>query len=74
MFSVCCALAFVVGFAMLGSITFLPTLLQYVDGVSATASGVRMLPLVLGLLVTSVGAGTLVGKTVAARSSRSQGR
>jgi len=62
-FSVCCALAFVVGFAMLGSITFLPTLLQYVDGVSATASGVRMLPLVLGLLVTSVGAGTIVGRT-----------
>ncbi len=63
LFSVCCALAFVVGFAMLGSITFLPTLLQYVDGVSATASGVRMLPLVFGLLVTSVGAGTIVGKT-----------
>ena len=59
----CCTLAFVVGFAMLGSITFLPTLLQYVDGVSATASGVRMLPLVLGLLVTSVGAGTIVGRT-----------
>jgi EmrB/QacA subfamily drug resistance transporter len=62
-FSVCCALAFLVGFAMLGSITFLPTFLQFVDGVTATASGIRMLPLVLGLLVTSIGAGTIVGRT-----------
>jgi MFS family permease len=62
-FSVCCALSFVVGFAMLGSITFLPTFLQYVDGVSATASGLRMLPLVGGLLLTSVAAGVIVGRT-----------
>jgi EmrB/QacA subfamily drug resistance transporter len=62
-FSVCSALALVVGFAMLGSITFLPTFLQYVQGVSATSSGVRMLPLVAGLLITSIAAGTIVGKT-----------
>ncbi len=62
-FSVCCALSFVVGFAMLGAITFLPTFLQYVDGVSATISGLRMLPLVAGLLITSVTAGTVVGRT-----------
>ncbi len=62
-FSVCSALALVVGFAMLGSITFLPTFLQFVDGVSATSSGVRMLPLVAGLLTTSIAAGTIVGKT-----------
>ena len=62
-FSVCSALALVVGFAMLGSITFLPTFLQYVNGVSATSSGVRMLPLVAGLLITSIAAGTIVGKT-----------
>jgi EmrB/QacA subfamily drug resistance transporter len=62
-FSTCCALSFIVGFAMLGAITFLPTFLQYVDGVSATISGLRMLPLVVGLLGTSVTAGTLVGRT-----------
>jgi EmrB/QacA subfamily drug resistance transporter len=62
-FSVCSTLAFIVGFAMLGALTFLPTFLQYVDGVSATSSGIRMLPLVLGLLVTSILAGTIVGKT-----------
>jgi EmrB/QacA subfamily drug resistance transporter len=62
-FSVCCALSFIVGFAMLGAITFLPTFQQYVDGVSATISGLRLLPLVLGLLVTSIAAGTAVGRT-----------
>ncbi|HEY2656594.1 MAG TPA: MDR family MFS transporter [Solirubrobacteraceae bacterium] len=62
-FSTCSTLAFIVGFAMLGAMTFLPTFLQYVDGVSATGSGIRMLPLVLGLLVTSILAGTIVGKT-----------
>ncbi len=51
-FSVCVVLAFIVGFAMLGAMTFLPTYLQYVKGVSATASGVQTLPLVVGLLVT----------------------
>ena len=62
-FAVCCALSFVVGFAMLGAITFLPTFQQYVNGVSATISGLRLLPLVFGLLATSITAGTLVGRT-----------
>ena len=53
-FSVCSILAFIVGFAMLGALTFLPTYLQYVKGVSATASGVQTLPLVVGLLGTSI--------------------
>ncbi len=59
----CCALAFVVGFAMMGSITFLPTFLQYVDGVSATASGVRMLPMVAGLMLTAITSGNIVSRT-----------
>ncbi|SOD71990.1 EmrB/QacA subfamily drug resistance transporter [Jatrophihabitans sp. GAS493] len=62
-FTVSVILAFIVGFAMLGAMTFLPTYLQYVQGVSATGSGVRTLPLVVGLLVTSLISGTLVGKT-----------
>jgi EmrB/QacA subfamily drug resistance transporter len=35
-FTVCCVLSFIVGFAMLGALTFLPTFMQFVDGVSAT--------------------------------------
>jgi EmrB/QacA subfamily drug resistance transporter len=62
-FSVSSILSFVVGFAMLGAITFLPTYLQYAQGVSATDSGLRMLPMVLGMLVSSIAAGNIVSKT-----------
>jgi EmrB/QacA subfamily drug resistance transporter len=62
-FTVCCVLSFVVGFAMLGAMTFLPTYMQYVNGVSATTSGLRTLPMVVGMLFTSTGSGTLVGRT-----------
>jgi EmrB/QacA subfamily drug resistance transporter len=62
-FTISVILAFIVGFAMLGAMTFLPTYLQYVKGVSATASGVRTLPLVIGLLVTSIASGVAVSRT-----------
>lgn len=62
-FTVCSILSFIVGFAMLGAMTFLPTYLQYVDGDSATISGVRTLPLVVGLLIASVFSGNVVSKT-----------
>ncbi|WP_455569178.1 MDR family MFS transporter [Streptomyces lavendulae] len=62
-FTVCSVLSFIVGFAMLGAMTFLPTYLQYVDGDSATVSGVRTLPLVIGLLIASVFSGTVTSRT-----------
>lgn len=62
-FSVCCVLGFIVGFAMLGAMTFLPTFMQFVDGVSATMSGLRTLPMVAGMLITSIGSGSIVGRT-----------
>ncbi|MFI6638215.1 MDR family MFS transporter [Streptomyces sp. NPDC050504] len=62
-FTVCSVLSFVVGFAMLGAMTFLPTYLQYVDGDSATISGVRTLPMVVGLLGASIFSGNVVSKT-----------
>lgn len=62
-FTVCSALSFIVGFAMLGAMTYLPTYLQFVDGVSATMSGVRTLPMVAGLLGTSMLSGVVVSRT-----------
>ncbi|WP_030617273.1 MDR family MFS transporter [Streptomyces sclerotialus] len=62
-FTVCSVLSFIVGFAMLGAMTYLPTYLQYVDGVSATMSGVRTLPMVIGLLATSMLSGVVVSRT-----------
>ncbi|CAM5616478.1 MFS transporter OS=Streptomyces fumanus OX=67302 GN=GCM10018772_35450 PE=4 SV=1 [Streptomyces fumanus] len=62
-FTVCSILSFIVGFAMLGALTYLPTYLQYVDGDSATVSGVRTLPMVTGLLIASVFSGSMVSRT-----------
>ncbi len=62
-FSISAVLSFVVGFALLGCMTFLPTYLQYCQGVSATVSGLRTLPMVLGLIVASVSAGNVVTRT-----------
>ena len=62
-FGVSSALGFVVGFAMFGAITFLPVYLQVVKGVNPTASGLWLLPLLAGLLLTSVGSGQLISRT-----------
>ncbi|GAV46121.1 MDR family MFS transporter [Streptomyces acidiscabies] len=62
-FTVCSVLSFIVGFAMLGAMTYLPSYLQYVDGDSATVSGVRTLPMVLGLLIASIGSGNVISQT-----------
>ncbi|MBO0853698.1 MAG: MFS transporter [Nocardia sp.] len=62
-FTVCAVLSFIVGFAMLGAMTYLPAYLQYVNGVTATASGVRTLPMVVGLFTTSIISGQVVGRT-----------
>ncbi|HEY8340236.1 MAG TPA: MDR family MFS transporter [Egibacteraceae bacterium] len=50
----------IVGLAMFGAITFLPLFLQVVIGVSATNSGMLMLPLVAGLLAASITSGRLI--------------
>jgi EmrB/QacA subfamily drug resistance transporter len=62
-FTLCCAISFVVGFAMFGALTYLPTFLQVVHGVSPTMSGVHLLPMVLGLLLSSTLSGQLISHT-----------
>ncbi|WP_251055200.1 MFS transporter [Streptomyces sp. ISL-66] len=62
-FVLCSLISFVVGFAMFGAMVYLPTFLQVVQGVSPTMSGVHMLPMVLGMLITSTGSGQIVSRT-----------
>ncbi|MGW8553915.1 DHA2 family efflux MFS transporter permease subunit [Streptomyces tubercidicus] len=62
-FSITAVIGFVVGFAMFGSMTYLPTFLQVVQGVSPTLSGVHMLPMVFGMLLASTGSGQIVSRT-----------
>lgn len=54
---------FCVGFAMMGSMAFLPLFLQVVHGLSPTASGLHLLPMVVGMLITSITVGVLVTHT-----------
>jgi EmrB/QacA subfamily drug resistance transporter len=53
----------VVGFALFGAVTYLPIFLQVVQGASPTASGLQMLPMMLGMLVTSIASGQLISRT-----------
>ncbi|GES29269.1 MFS transporter [Streptomyces angustmyceticus] len=62
-FTLTAVIGFVVGFAMFGSMTYLPTFLQVVQGVTPTLSGVHMLPMVCGMLLASTGSGQLVSRT-----------
>ncbi|MGK5642826.1 MFS transporter [Streptomyces sp. URMC 126] len=62
-FTLCSVIGFVVGFAMFGSMTYLPTFLQVVHGVTPTLSGVHMLPMVAGMLISSTASGQIVSRT-----------
>ncbi|MFD3619265.1 DHA2 family efflux MFS transporter permease subunit [Streptomyces sp. NPDC058676] len=62
-FTLSAVISFIVGFAMFGAMTYLPTFLQVVQGVSPTMSGVHMLPMVLGLLLSSTLSGQIVSRT-----------
>uniref|UniRef100_A0AAU2JQA8 MFS transporter n=1 Tax=Streptomyces sp. NBC_00049 TaxID=2903617 RepID=A0AAU2JQA8_9ACTN len=62
-FTLCSVISFVVGFAMFGAMVYLPTFLQVVQGVSPTLSGVHMLPMVLGMLISSTASGQIVSRT-----------
>ncbi|HEX4244405.1 MAG TPA: DHA2 family efflux MFS transporter permease subunit, partial [Acidimicrobiales bacterium] len=61
-FAASSAIGFVVGFAMFGALTFIPLFFQDVKGISPVLSGVRLFPLMGGLLVASIGSGLLVSR------------
>ncbi|MES9519356.1 MDR family MFS transporter [Streptomyces capoamus] len=62
-FTLAAVISFIVGFAMFGAMTYLPTFLQVVHGISPTLSGVHMLPMVAGLLLSSTVSGQIVSRT-----------
>ncbi|MCW1093742.1 MFS transporter [Streptomyces sp. RS2] len=62
-FTLSAVISFVIGFAMFGAMTYLPTFLQVVRGVTPTMSGVHMLPMVFGLLLSSTVSGQIVSRT-----------
>jgi predicted MFS family arabinose efflux permease len=62
-FSVTSGIGFVTGFAMFGSIVYLSIYLQVVDGSSPTEAGLQLIPLMVGILVTSIVSGRLITRT-----------
>lgn len=62
-FTTTAAVGFVIGFAMFGAITYLPLYLQQIKGSTPTQSGLEMLPMMVGLLLTSVGSGQIISHT-----------
>lgn len=62
-FSVASGLEFLVGFAMFGGIIFLPLYLQTVGGASAENSGILILPLMAGMMTTSIASGRIITRT-----------
>ncbi|WP_081982240.1 MFS transporter [Streptacidiphilus albus] len=62
-FSLCCGMGFVIGLCMFGSLSYIPLYMQVVNGNSPTVSGLRLLPMMAGMLVTSIGTGQLISRT-----------
>jgi EmrB/QacA subfamily drug resistance transporter len=61
-FTVTSAVGLIVGFAMFGSVTYLPVFLQVVNGATPTGSGLQMLPMMGGMLVSSITSGQLISR------------
>lgn len=61
-FLVSTLLSAVFGVVMFGALVFLPEYQQLVRGDSATKSGLMLLPMVVGMMVGSIGSGRLISK------------
>ncbi|MEU2913894.1 MFS transporter [Streptomyces massasporeus] len=62
-FNVTGLVGLVIGVGLFGAASYLPTYLQMVDGVSATESGLLMLPMMAGIVGASIIAGRLISHT-----------
>jgi EmrB/QacA subfamily drug resistance transporter len=62
-FSMTSILSVLVGFGMFGSMMTIPLYLQIVDGLTPTQSGLATLPMMLGIMIASIGTGQIVART-----------
>jgi len=62
-FSVATVLGVLVGFGMFGAISTVPLYLQLVKGSTPTESGFQLLPMILGLMISSIVSGQLISRT-----------
>jgi len=62
-FTITSLVGLIVGLGLFGAIIFLPLFLQVVSGVSATHSGLLLVPLVAGIVTMSIVSGRLITRT-----------
>jgi len=62
-FAVSSVLGLLLGMALFGAIAFVPVYLQVVKGVSATESGLRTVPMMIGIVSMSIFSGRMISKT-----------
>jgi hypothetical protein len=62
-FSVASGQVTIIGMAMFGGLSVIPLYLQIVKGASPTQSGLLLLPLVAGMMASSLGSGRLIART-----------
>jgi EmrB/QacA subfamily drug resistance transporter len=59
-FSIANAATFILGFSMFGAIIYVPLYLQIVKGATPTKSGLLMLPMMAGIIFTSIASGRVI--------------
>lgn len=62
-FAVATILGVLVGFGMFGALSTIPLYLQIVKGSTPTESGFQLLPMILGLMISSIASGQLISRT-----------
>ncbi|GIT81342.1 hypothetical protein LLS1_30110 [Leifsonia sp. LS1] len=62
-FSMATVIGVFVGFGMFGAMLTLPLYLQLVLGATPTESGLQMLPMILGLMISSIASGQIIART-----------
>ncbi|HMH58828.1 MAG TPA: MDR family MFS transporter [Galbitalea sp.] len=62
-FSMATILGVMVGFGMFGALSTIPLYLQIVKGSTPTESGFQLLPMILGLMISSIVSGQLISRT-----------
>ena len=62
-FNITSILGFIIGAGMFGAIIMLPLYLQVVQGESPSAAGLKLIPLMLGIVITSIYSGKTISRT-----------
>ena len=62
-FNITSVLGFIIGAGMFGALIMLPLYLQVVKGESPSSAGLKLIPLMLGIVITSIFSGKAITKT-----------